>query len=79
MGIFKEQKMVKGTRRKHSANFKGKVALTTLAGDKTLTERSIHRLDRFSLRGKCKVSIQWNLFCIVHNLKKIHRYGARVA
>jgi len=37
--------------------------------------RSILRLDRFSLRGKSKVNIQWNLFCIVHNLKKIHRYG----
>jgi len=37
--------------------------------------RSILGLDRFSLRGKIKVNIQWNLFCIVHNLKKIHRYG----
>ncbi|MHB8223826.1 MAG: transposase [Desulfurivibrionaceae bacterium] len=27
-------------------------------------------LDRFILRGKKKVNIQWNLFCIVHNLKK---------
>jgi hypothetical protein len=33
MGIFKEQKMAKGTRRKHSANFKAKVALAALAGD----------------------------------------------
>lgn len=32
-------------------------------------------LNRFTLRGKRKVSIQWNLFCIVHNMKKIHRYG----
>ena len=32
-------------------------------------------LDRFTLRGKNKVNTQWNLFCIVHNLKKIHRYG----
>jgi len=32
-------------------------------------------LKRFSLRGKKKVNTQWNLFCIVHNLKKIHRYG----
>ena len=37
--------------------------------------RSIMRLDRFTLRGKKKVNTQWNLFCIVHNLKKIHRYG----
>ncbi len=32
-------------------------------------------LDRFSLRGKKKVSIQWRLYCIVHNLLKVHRYG----
>jgi transposase len=32
-------------------------------------------LDRFTLRGKSKVNTQWNLFCIVHNMKKIHRYG----
>lgn len=33
------------------------------------------KLDRFTLRGKVKVNTQWNLFCIVHNLTKIHRYG----
>ena len=32
-------------------------------------------LDRFTLRGKTKVNTQWNLFCIVYNLTKIHRYG----
>jgi hypothetical protein len=32
-------------------------------------------LDRFSHRGKRKVNIQWNLFCIVHNMKKIYRYA----
>jgi transposase len=37
--------------------------------------RSILGLDRFTLRGKKKVNSQWNLFCIVHNMKKIHRYG----
>ena len=36
---------------------------------------SAMRLDRFTLRGKVKVNTQWNLFCIVHNLTKIHRYG----
>ena len=41
--------------------------------------RSILGLDRFSLRGQIKVNIQWNLFCIVHNLKKIHRYGEVLA
>ncbi len=37
--------------------------------------RSIMRLDRFSLRGNRKVNAQWLLYCIVHNLTKIHRYG----
>jgi transposase len=32
-------------------------------------------LRRFSLRGNAKVDAQWKLFCIVHNLLKIHRYG----
>lgn len=32
-------------------------------------------LKRFSLRGTLKVNIQWKLYCIVHNLTKIHRYG----
>jgi transposase len=36
---------------------------------------SILGLRRFSLRGKTKVDAQWKLFCIVHNLLKIHRYG----
>ena len=33
------------------------------------------KLRRFSLRGVVKVNIQWKLYCIVHNLLKIHRYG----
>jgi transposase len=32
-------------------------------------------LRQFSFRGKTKVDTQWKLFCIVHNLLKIHRYG----
>jgi transposase len=36
---------------------------------------SVIGLDRFTLRGKSKVNTQWKLFCIVHNLKKIHSYG----
>src|SRR5215468_7628915 len=32
-------------------------------------------LRRFSLRGKIKVDAQWKVFCIVHNLLKIHHYG----
>jgi transposase len=33
-------------------------------------------LDRFTLRGRKKVDAQWKLYCIVHNLLKIHRYGS---
>ena len=32
-------------------------------------------LDRFTLRGKEKVNIQWRLYNTVHNLLKIFRYG----
>lgn len=32
-------------------------------------------LNRFTLRGKTKVKNQWLMFCMVHNLKKIHQYG----
>jgi len=37
--------------------------------------RSTLGLDRFTLRGKCKVNIQWLLYCTIHNLLKVHRYG----
>jgi hypothetical protein len=33
------------------------------------------RLDRFTLRGKIKVNIQWRLYCLVHNMEKILNYG----
>lgn len=36
-------------------------------------------LSRFTLRGKRKVDIQWKLYCMVHNLIKIHRYGSGFA
>lgn len=36
-------------------------------------------LDRFSLRGKLKINIQWKLFAIVHNIGKIYRYGMEFA
>ena len=32
-------------------------------------------LDRFTLRGKVKVNIQWLLYCMVHNIEKIMKYG----
>jgi len=37
--------------------------------------RSNKRLDRFTLRGKIKVNIQWLMFCLVHNIEKILNYG----
>jgi transposase len=37
------------------------------------------RLDRFTLRGKVKVNIQWLLYCLVHNLEKIMNYGVAYA
>lgn len=40
--------------------------------------RHTHRLQRFSLRGHTKVNAQWLLFCLVHNIGKVQRYGAKV-
>jgi len=37
--------------------------------------RGTKKLDRFTLKGKKKVNNQWLLFCIVHNIGKISRYG----
>jgi transposase len=36
-------------------------------------------LKRFSHRGKKKVNTQWLLYCLVHNIGKVHRYGNREA
>ena len=32
-------------------------------------------LNRFTLRGKIKVNIQWLLYCMVHNIEKLANYG----
>ena len=37
--------------------------------------RTNKRLDRFTLRGKIKVNIQWLMYCLVHNVEKILNYG----
>lgn len=34
------------------------------------------RMHRFTLRSKLKVDVQWRLFAIVHNIGKIHTFGA---
>jgi transposase len=41
--------------------------------------RTQKRLDRFTLRGKVKVNIQWLLYCMVHNIEKIANFGAAYA
>ena len=37
--------------------------------------RTCKKMDRFTLRGKVKVNIQWMLYCLVHNIEKITNYG----
>jgi transposase len=37
------------------------------------------RLNRFSLRGKDKVQGQWHLYCLIHNIEKLHHYGTLAA
>ncbi len=41
--------------------------------------RSTLGLDRFTLRGRRKVNVQWMLYCTIHNLLKVHRFGPRFA
>ena len=41
--------------------------------------RTNKRLDRFTLRGKIKVNIQWLLYCLVHNREKVLNYGLAYA
>lgn len=38
---------------------------------------SAHKLRRFSLRSQRKVNTQWLLYCLVHNIGKVHRYGRK--
>lgn len=32
-------------------------------------------LNRFTLRGRSKVDVQWKLFCLVHNIEKLAHHG----
>jgi len=41
--------------------------------------RSCKKMDRFTLRGRIKVNIQWLLYCLVHNIEKIANYGKTYA
>jgi transposase len=37
--------------------------------------RHTKKLNRFTLRGTRKVDAQWKLYCLVHNIEKLQRYG----
>ncbi|MBI5294532.1 MAG: transposase [Chloroflexi bacterium] len=38
----------------------------------------VHKhMDRFTLRSKRKLDVQWGLFALLHNIGKIHVFGAR--
>jgi len=37
--------------------------------------RAQKELDRFTLRGRRKVNIQWKLYCLIHNIEKILHFG----
>jgi len=34
-------------------------------------------MNRFTLRGRTKVDTQWKLYCMVHNIGKLARYGSK--
>nr|WP_157678382.1 transposase [Oleiphilus messinensis] len=33
------------------------------------------KLNRDSPRGKAKIQVQWQLYCMVHNIEKVLNYG----
>lgn len=37
--------------------------------------RSNKGLDKLTLRGKAKVTCQWTICCLMHNIEKLWRYG----
>ena len=41
--------------------------------------RNAKGMDRFTLRGKAKVDIQWKLYGMVHNIGKLLKFGPRFA
>ncbi len=41
--------------------------------------RAQKRMDRFTMRGRIKVNIQWMLYCLVHNIEKIGHFGESYA
>ncbi len=45
--------------------------------------RSNKQLDRFTYRGQAKVTVQWLVYCLVHNIEKVahlsRKYGPQRA
>jgi hypothetical protein len=41
--------------------------------------RACKGMDRFTLRGRMKVNIQWTLYCLVHNIGKLANFGTPCA
>lgn len=41
--------------------------------------RAQKRMDRFTLRGRLKVTVQWMLYCLVHNIEKLLNFGPSYA
>ena len=39
--------------------------------------RTQKRMDHFTYRGKAKVNTQWMLYCLVHNIERVARYGTK--
>jgi transposase len=66
-----------------------KTKIDTPLGRKTYSKRlgivepvfaniTVHKnLNRFTLRGKAKVNVQWKLYCMVHNMEKLGKYAFR--
>lgn len=41
--------------------------------------RSCKKMDRFTSREKSKLNIQWLLYCMIHNIEKVMKYGKTFA
>jgi hypothetical protein len=48
-------------------------------GQEQMGGERVARMDRFTLRGRIKVTIQWMLYCLVHNIEKILNFGRSYA
>jgi hypothetical protein len=41
--------------------------------------RACKGMDRFTLRSRLKVNVQWTLYCLVHNIGKLANFGTSCA